>query len=369
MSLGLSGPDPRLAAPRDGGLSPGPRARRLRRPLRLLGGLAALLLALALGVSVGETLIAPAVVWKTLANRLFDAGHDLRPIQEGIVWNYRLTRALVAAACGAGLAVSGVVLQALLRNALADPYILGISAGASTGAVLVMVLGIGAGVLSLSMGAFAGAVLAFGLVAALARAAGGGTGLPQAGLILLSGIAGTQLFNALTAFVIAQSASAEQVRGVTFWMMGNLSGVRWPDVWLAVPVAALGVVICRLQARALDAFTFGAESALTMGVAVRRSQALLIAVVTMMTATMVSITGAIGFVGLVIPHVARFLVGVRHARLLPAAALIGAVFLVMADVVSRVILANQVLPIGVITALVGAPGFALILIRNRRMRP
>lgn len=345
----------------------GPVQRRTLGLPWLLAGLGALLLALILGVSVGETVIAPQVIWQTLANRLFGAEYPLRPIQEGIVWNYRLTRALVAAACGAGLAVSGVVLQALLRNALADPYILGISAGASTGAVLVMVLGLGAGALSLSVGAFAGGVLAFTLVIALARAAGSGTGLPQAGLILLAGVAGTQLFNALTSFIIAQSASAEQVRGVVFWMMGNLSGVRWPDVALAVPVALLGVLVCRAQVRALDAFTFGAESAVTMGISVRRTQALLIAVVTMITATMVSITGAIGFVGLVIPHAARFLVGVRHARLVPASALIGAVFLVLADVVSRVIVPNQVLPIGVITALVGAPGFALILIRNRRV--
>ncbi len=332
-------------------------------------GLAALMVALTLGISVGETIIPPAVIWQTLANRLFGSDYPLPPIQEGIVWNYRLTRAIVAAACGAGLAVSGVVLQALLRNALADPYILGISAGASTGAVLILVLGIGAGTLPLSVGAFAGGLLAFTLVVLLARAAGGGTGLPQAGLIILSGIAGTQLFNALTSFVIAQSASAEQVRGVTFWMMGNMSGVRWPDVWLAVPVSVAGVLLCLVQTRALDAFTFGAESALTMGIPIRRTQALLIAVVTMITATMVSIVGAIGFVGLVIPHAARFLVGVRHARLVPASALIGAVFLVLADVVSRVIVPNQVLPIGVVTALVGAPGFAVILIRGRKMRP
>lgn len=335
---------------------------------RTLTGLALLAAALVVGISVGETVIPPEVIWKTLSNRLFGTDHVLRPIQEGIVWNYRLTRAIVAAACGAGLAVSGVVLQALLRNALADPYILGISAGASTGAVLIMVLGIGAGALSLSVGAFAGAILAFTLVVLLARAAGSGTGLPQAGLIILSGIAGTQLFNALTSFVIAQSANAEQVRGVTFWMMGNMSGVRWPDVGLAVPVSAAGVLICMAHARALDAFTFGAESAVTMGISVRRTQAALIGVVTMITATMVSIVGAIGFVGLVIPHAARFLVGVRHARLLPASALIGAVFLIMADVVSRVIVPNQVLPIGVITALVGAPGFAIILIRGRKRR-
>lgn len=341
------------------------RRARWRLP-RLALGLMALLAALVLGISLGETWIAPQVVWKTLDNRLFAAGHDLRAVEEGIVWNYRLTRAIVAAACGAGLAVAGVVLQALLRNALADPYILGISAGASTGAVSVMVLGLGAGALSLPLGAFLGALTAFALVVLLARAAGGGSGLPQAGLVILAGVASTQLFNALTSFVVAQSASAEQVRGVTFWLMGSMSGVRWPDVWLAVPVALLGIALCWLHARSLDAFTFGTDAAASMGIPVRRVQALLIGTAALLTATMVSIVGAIGFVGLVIPHAARMLVGPRHGRLLPWAALIGAVFLIVADVISRVIVPNQVLPIGVVTALVGAPGFAVILIRNRR---
>ena len=338
---------------------------RLSRPIL---GLAALILVMAVGISIGEAWIPPEVIWKTLANRVFGFDFDLNPIEAGIIWNYRLTRTIVAAACGAGLAVAGVVMQALLRNALADPYILGISAGASTGAVTVMVLGLGAGTLSLSVGAFGGAVLAFVLVAMLARAASGGIGLPQAGLIILAGIAGTQMFNALTSFIIAQSASAEQMRGITFWLMGNMSGVRWPDVWLALPVAILGALICQANARALDAFTFGAEAAATMGVSIKWVQALFIGTVTMITASMVSMVGAIGFVGLVIPHAARFLVGVRHRRLIPASLLIGSIFLVIADVVSRIIIPNQVLPIGVITALVGAPGFAIILIRHRKLR-
>ncbi|SQF92649.1 iron chelate uptake ABC transporter permease [Pseudomonas fluorescens] len=153
----------------------------------------------------------------------------LDPIDEGVVWNYRLTRALVAAACGAGLATCGVILQSLLRNPLADPYLLGISAGASTGAVLVALIGVGGGLVSLSAGAFVGAMAAFALVTLLARASGSSTGTGQ---IILAGIAGSQLFNALTAFLITKSASSEQARGILFWLLGNLSGVRWPSVWL-----------------------------------------------------------------------------------------------------------------------------------------
>ncbi|PYB88686.1 ABC transporter permease [Pseudomonas koreensis] len=336
-----------------------------RRLIRLLLVLLTLSVALIGGVAIGETSIEPSVVLQVLANKLWGAGYVLDPIDEGIVWNYRLTRALVAAACGAGLATCGVILQSLLRNPLADPYLLGISAGASTGAVMVALLGVGAGAISLSVGAFAGAVIAFVLVILLARVSGSASGTGQ---IILAGIAGSQLFNALTAFLITRSASSEQARGIMFWLLGNLGGVRWPSVWLAVPVAVLGLVVCLWHRRALDAFTFGADSAASLGIPVRRVQILLIGCAALVTAVMVSIVGSIGFVGLVIPHAARLLLGTGHARLLPASALGGAVFLIAADVLSRTLIKGQVIPVGVITALVGAPVFALILVGRRSAR-
>ncbi len=326
---------------------------------------AALLLAVLAGVAIGETQIEPGVVLQVLANKLWGAGHVLDPIDEGIVWNYRLTRALVAAACGAGLATCGVVLQSLLRNPLADPYLLGISAGASTGAVLVAVLGLGAGAISLSAGAFVGAISAFALVLLLARASGPTGASAQ---IILAGIAGSQLFNAITAFLITKSASSEQARGIMFWLLGNLSGVRWPSVWLAVPVTLAGLAVCLWHRRALDAFTFGADSAASLGIPVRRVQLLLIGCAALVTAVMVSIVGSIGFVGLVIPHAVRLLAGTGHGRLLPASALGGALFLIAADILSRTLIKGQVIPVGVVTALVGAPVFALILVGRRYTR-
>lgn len=329
---------------------------------------ALLILAVIAGVAIGETSISLPVIFQVLANKLWAAGYAVDPIDEGIVWNYRLTRAIVAAACGAGLAMSGVVLQSLLRNALADPYLLGISAGASTGAVLVAIIGLGAGAISLSMGAFVGAIAAFALVALLARSSRGSGGQAATGQIILAGIAGSQLFNALTSFLITKSASAEQARGIMFWLLGNLSGVRWTSVALSVPVVLLGLVVCLWHRRSLDAFTFGADSAASLGIPVRRVQTLLIATAALVTAVMVSMVGSIGFVGLVIPHAVRMVAGVRHARLLPLSALSGALFLIAADVLSRVLIKGQVLPIGVITALVGAPVFALILVRGNRSR-
>jgi iron complex transport system permease protein len=332
---------------------------------RTLLALTLLLLAVLAGVAIGETAIEPQVVLQVLANKLWAAGYVLDPIDEGVVWNYRLTRALVAAACGAGLATCGVILQSLLRNPLADPYLLGISAGASTGAVLVALIGMGGGLISLSAGAFVGAMAAFALVILLARASGSASGTGQ---IILAGIAGSQLFNALTAFLITQSASSEQARGIMFWLLGNLSGVRWPSVWLAVPVAVLGLAVCLWHRRALDAFTFGTDSAASLGIPVRRVQFVLVGCAALVTAVMVSIVGSIGFVGLVIPHAVRLLLGTGHSRLLPASALGGALFLIAADVLSRTLIKGQVVPVGVVTALVGAPVFALILIGRRNAR-
>jgi iron complex transport system permease protein len=331
----------------------------------LLWSLPLLAGALLAATAIGETALPLHTVLKVLANRLFNAGYLLDPIDVGIVWNYRVPRALVAAACGAGLAICGVILQALLRNPLAEPYLLGISAGASTGAVLVSVVGIGGGLLSLSMGSFLGALLAFGLVVLLARSSGPGS---STGLIILAGIASSQLFNALTAFVIARSANAEQARGILFWLMGNLSGVRWPSVALAVPVGLLGLGVCWWQRRALDAFTFGADSAASLGIPVRHVQVLLMGCAALVTAVMVSLVGSIGFVGLVIPHALRLLAGPGHGRLVPLSALAGALFLMAADVLSRLLIKGQVLPIGVITALVGAPVFAALLLHGERRR-
>lgn len=318
-------------------------------------------LMVSLAVSIGEIAIPLATTAKAVSNRLFGTAFELSRIHQGIVWDYRLSRALVAASAGASLALCGTVLQALLRNPLAEPYVLGISAGASTGAVCVMILGFGYGVLSLSAGAFIGAVIAFLLVGILAAGVGG-----TSERIILCGVAGSQLFNALTSYIVTTSANAEQARGVLFWLLGSLSGVRWPDVYLSLPVALTGFVICLAHVRALDAFAFGTDAAASLGIAVRRVQFTLLAVTAAMTASVVSMVGSIGFVGLVIPHAARFLVGPAHGRLLPATALGGAIFMVGADIVSRIIIPQQILPIGVVTALFGAPAFAIILYRVRR---
>jgi len=308
------------------------------------------------GLSVGE--VASIVV-----GHLGGTAADVTPIRDGIVWDLRLPRTLLAALCGAGLGLCGAIMQSLLRNPLADPFVLGISSGASTGAVLIVILGVGSGVIGLSSGAFIGAVISFALVLLLAHAAGG---TPDR--VILAGVAATQLFSALTSFIVITSADPEQTRGVMFWLLGSLGGADWLDVALCAAVVAVGLVVCLTHSRALDAFAFGEDAASSLGVNVWRVRVTLLLATALMTAVIVSVAGAIGFVGLVLPHAARALVGSNHRRLLPASALIGSIFLVWVDAVARTAIAPQELPAGVVTALVGVPAFAVILWR-RKARP
>ncbi|URN98436.1 iron ABC transporter permease [Leclercia adecarboxylata] len=320
----------------------------------------ALLLVIAFGVSVGELSIPLQSVVYAITNKMGLTAEPLNRIYESVIWDFRLSRALVAACCGAGLAICGAVLQSLLKNALAEPYVLGVSAGASTGAVSVVVLGIGSGAVTLSAGAFAGAFTAFAFVALLTNGARGGSERT-----ILAGVAASQLFNAITAWTVSTSASAQQARDVMFWLLGSFSGVRWPEFQLALVAVLVGLAICLYYARALDAFTFGDDAAASLGIAVPWVRLILFIVTALMTATIVSMAGSIGFVGLVVPHMMRFFFGPLHRTLLIASALAGAILMVLADIASRLLIAPQSLPVGVVTALVGVPFFAVIIYRSR----
>lgn len=323
--------------------------------------LASLVLSIAASITVGPANLSVVDVFTVVWANLTGGESGVSRIQDGIVWELRLPRALLAALCGIGLALCGAIMQSMLRNRLADPFVLGISSGASTGAVAVAVLGIGSGVLSLSSGAFLGALVSFVLVMMLATGAGGGTGP-----VILAGVAGTQLFSALTSFIVISSADAEQTRGVLFWLLGSLSGADWADVAACAVVVSFGVVVAVVAAPSLDAVSLGDETARSLGVPMRRLQIVLLGTTALVTATVVASAGAIGFVGLVLPHAARMLVGPKHSRVLPTAMIMGAVFMVWVDTLARTAFEPQEIPVGVITALVGVPAFALILLRGRR---
>ena len=343
------------------------RAAADRRPVittmgLLAIGVLAMVLSMLAAVSLGGEGVTVVNVRDILSNHLHLTDITVLTYKDVIVWQDRMPRSVVAAAVGAGLAICGVILQSLLRNPLADPFLLGISSGASTGAVLIGILGLGGSVIGLSGGAFIGALVSFGTVLLLAQLAGGSTDR-----VILAGIAMTQLFSALTSFVIFAFADSDETRGVLFWMLGSLEGVRWDDAWLTATVTLVGLACCWAAARALDAFTFGDEVAASLGIAVTRVRGGLLIVTALITAALVSVAGAVGFVGLILPHAARFLVGPGHARLVPVSALLGATFLVWVDALSRVAFHPTPLPLGVGTALIGVPAFVAIMF-NRRGR-
>lgn len=329
----------------------------------LLAGLTALLLlSVTMAVMIGPVAIAPGLVWRVALYQAAPAlvAPDWEPFQYNIIWQIRFPRVLLGALVGGGLAVVGATMQALVRNPLADPYLLGVSSGASLGAVAVIVLGVSwLGPFSLAGAAFLGALVAFVAVYALARQGG----QLSTGRLILAGVAVAYIFSALTNLVIYNAPTGEQVQSVIFWMLGGLGGARWD--YLGLPALALGVGTLYLtaQARALNALSVGEETAATLGIDTGRFRRQIFALTALITGTLVAVSGGIGFVGLMLPHILRLLVGADHRRLLPVAALAGASFLIWVDVLARVLVAPQELPLGIITALLGAP-FCLWLMRR-----
>ncbi|MBZ9598569.1 iron ABC transporter permease [Streptomyces erythrochromogenes] len=350
-------PGPAAAAPS------APSAPASRYGPARAGLLIAMAVVLAASVAAATRVGTADVGWTDLA-RVFGArlGLDtepLPPLLDSLVWDLRLPRVLMAALVGAALAVCGTVLQAVTRNALADPYLLGVSSGAGAGAVAVVVLGVGANTLGVTGGALAGALLAFaGLLLLLRR-----TGLDSV-RIVLTGVVVGQLFTALTSLALMASADADTTRAVTHWLLGSMAPARWDAVVVCAVVTPLGLGAAWLCANALDGLAFGADTAASLGIGVRRTRMLLLVVTAVLTSVAVATVGAIGFVGLIVPHGVRFLAGPLHRVLLPHAALAGAVFLVWTDALARVVFAPREVPVGVVTALIGVPLFLVVLRRR-----
>ncbi|MCX5610555.1 iron ABC transporter permease [Streptomyces sp. NBC_00047] len=346
---------------------------RRRRTPAVLVLLAALLAASAVaGLALGPVRIAPGQVLDIVLGGL--TGERRTGAFASIVWDVRTPRVLLGAVVGAGLAVAGTVLQALVRNQLADPFLLGASSGASAGAVLVIVFGAGAGAgagagvagvaggLGVPFAAFAGSLGALVAVYAMARRGGAMT----TGRLILAGVAVQYILSALTSLVLVLAAHPDQVRSVLFWTLGGLGGARWDE--LALPAVALlaGTALLIALARPLDLLLAGEEGAHTLGLDTGRFRAAVFVLTSLVVGVLVAYSGAIGFVGLMIPHAARMVVGAGHRALLPVAALGGAVFLTLADLVARTAAAPEEIPVGVVTALVGGPFFLWMLRRSTR---
>jgi iron complex transport system permease protein len=287
---------------------------------------------------------------------------DWNKAQEQIIWEIRLPRVLLGAVVGAGLAVVGTVIQALVRNSLADPYILGVSSGSSVAATLVIIFGAMAsfGQYALSLGAFLGAIVSMVMVYALAQVSGRITTTR----LLLAGISVSMILSAVTSFIVMMAPHEHGVRDVMFWMMGSLAGAKWEYLGIPGVVVVSGLALLLFQSRFLNAMMMGEETAATLGVNTDALRKGLFVLLSLLTGAIVAVSGSIGFIGLIIPHIARFLVGSDHRRVLPVSALVGAITLIWSDVFARLALAPEELPIGVVTALGGGPFFLWLLRRS-----
>ncbi|MFM9877231.1 MAG: putative F420-0 ABC transporter permease subunit [Rhodoglobus sp.] len=311
-----------------------------------------------LAVTIGPADIRFDEVWASILSHLGVGVSPLPELRDGIVWELRLPRILTAAAVGAGLAVSGAVMQAITRNPLADPYLLGLSSGASLGAVSVLLLGLA---VLLPLAAFLGSMLALGLTLLLASSLGRITPTRT----VLAGLAVSALASAITSLVIFWAVTGDSYREILGWLLGSLAGARWPAVAISFGTLLVAGLPIMLTGRLLDAFAFGDVSAASLGVNVSATRWGLLAASALLTGGMVSVSGSIGFVGLVLPHAVRLLVGTGHRALLPLSALVGGIFLVWADTLARTVFDPRELPVGIVTAIVGAPVFALLLARRK----
>jgi iron complex transport system permease protein len=326
-----------------------------------LAGLAAAVL---LAVVVGSVRIPPRAVFELLAGRLvgWPAG-DFPASYATILFDIRLPRVLLTALTGAGLAAAGTAYQGLFRNPLADPYLVGVASGAGLGATLVLSLNLpttGLGLSLVPVGAFVGAMLTVGLVVLSAQV---GRTMPVS-TMLLAGVAIGAFASAFTTLLMLRSP--EGLYRAFNWLMGGNAMGGWLPVWIVLPYLALGLAVLQLHARALNILQLDEEQARQLGIHVERVKLTVVVAATLMTAAVVAFGGLIGFVGLVVPHLLRLLAGPDYRRLLPLAAVGGATFLVLADLAARTLLAPQELPVGVITALAGAPFFVYLLRRLKR---
>lgn len=351
MSAGRTAHRPRPAAPRALRLAPG----------AVLAGLAALLMVAAVAaLSLGASGLAP---WQAL-------GRSLSASEAAILYHIRLPRLVLGGLVGAGLAVSGAIMQGLFRNPLADPGLVGVSAGGALGAVTAIVLGamlpqalqarLGGHLVPVM--AFAGAWATMLILYRIARA----RGRVSMATLLLAGIVLGALASAIMGIMVFM-ADDRQLRDLTFWGLGSLAGASWAKVLTAGPLLAVSVLLAPLLARGLNALALGEAAARHMGISVERTKTAAILLVAAAAGAAVAVSGGIGFVGIVVPHLLRLVLGPDHRAILPASALLGASLLIGADTVSRLLVAPAELPIGIVMALIGAPVFLWVLLSRRQM--
>ena len=312
-------------------------------------------------VNIGSEALDQEAIWQVIVSRLEGVSSGNKAV-ETIVWELRLPRALLAVVVGAGLSIAGCAVQTLVRNPLADPYLLGVSSGASVGATAVITFGVlsGFGLWSTSVGALLGALGAAMAVYLVAMAQGGLTPIR----LVLSGVVLSSAFSAIASFLVFKGPDPRAAQSVLHWLLGSVSGAQWDRLPLATSVVLICLVLLLVSSSWLDALAWGPDAAAALGIPVGALRQGLFVLLAVLVGVLVAVSGGIGFVGLVIPHLCRMVVGSLHRRLLPLAAAIGGLFLLWVDVISRVVVAPAEMPLGVVTGLIGAPVFLIVMGRR-----
>ncbi len=336
---------------------------RKRRATALLVLIPLFIIVVIFAIGSGAVVIAPMQVVSILLSYVgIEPVREYTELQATVLHAIRLPRVLLGALVGAGLAVSGAAMQGLFRNPLADPGLLGITSGASVAAAATIVLGLtGLGIFTLPVAAFLGSLATTALIYFLSQDGG----RLSVATMLLAGIAVNALGGAATG-LFTFLATDDQLRTITFWNLGSLGGATWQGVLTAGPFIVLCIIGMPLMANALDALLLGEGNARHLGISVDRVKWTIVTLVALGVGAGVAVSGSIGFVGLVVPHLVRLWIGPNHRALLPASALLGATLLVLADLFARTIVVPAELPIGIVTALVGAPFFLFLLLKGRK---
>lgn len=323
-----------------------------------------LFLSIGFAVTMGSVDISIKEVYEVILYKLFNIGDSSMGAGAvaDVVWLIRMPRIVLAIAVGAGLSVVGIVMQAIVKNPLADPYILGVSSGASLGATLAVVLGIGSVFGSNSLGIM-GFIGAFGvsiLVLMISNIGGRSNSIK----LLLAGMALSSVCSSFSSFLVYISDDSQKLKTITFWLMGSLAGAKWNEIVIILPVIILGTIFFITQYRTLNLMLLGDEVSITLGTDLHKFRIIYLVITSLMIGLLVYVSGMIGFVGLIIPHIVRIIFGTDHKKIIPITALLGSIILIWADVISRSLIKGTEIPIGIVISIIGAPLFVWLMIKK-----
>lgn len=327
--------------------------------------LALLILSIGLAVTIGSVDISIKEVYSIILSKLLNL-YNVQPVESSaihdVVWLIRLPRIILAVAVGMGLSVVGIIMQAIVKNPLADPYILGISSGASLGATIAIMFGVGVtfGGNAVGVVGFLGAFIVSILVLVLANIGGRANSVK----LLLAGMALSSICSAFSSFIVYFADDVQGMQKITFWLMGSLAGATWEQIRFILPLILIGTIFFISQYRTLNLMLLGDDVAVTLGTDLHKYRHLYLMITSLMIGLLVYSSGMIGFVGLIIPHIVRMIFGTDHKKIIPIASIIGAIFIIWADVLSRTIIKGTEIPIGILISMIGAPCFIWLMIKK-----